>query len=238
MKEIDWKQKTSRASGEETEETPLLHRVRRVVRVRPDGSYEEKEGRQQEVQQPLPESPLLQWARESGQWVPEGLSLSCQCPSGPEKEEDKENRSRIPCPPCSCEPCSCSCICSWDAPAHDYLTGVDPVVGGQQGEKDTALKLALAAQQGFSACMEEDGIRLEKGAYLVLLQGRAQDYSGEEAGLQLLLDGQAVPGGLWRGKETASLGAILATQGAKLQVICLEDGLYQNLSLTVLRLDG
>ena len=55
---------------------------------------------------------------------------------------------------------------------------------------------------------------------------------------QLLLDGQAVPGGLWRGKETASLGAILATQGAKLQVICLEDGLYQNLSLTVLRLDG
>ena len=55
---------------------------------------------------------------------------------------------------------------------------------------------------------------------------------------QLLLDGQAVPGGLWRGKETASLGAILATQGAVLQVICLEDGLYQNLSLTVLRLDG
>ena len=55
---------------------------------------------------------------------------------------------------------------------------------------------------------------------------------------QLLLDGQAMPGGLWRGKETASLGAILATQGAKLQVICLEDGLYQNLSLTVLRLDG
>ena len=115
---------------------------------------------------------------------------------------------------------------------------MDPVVGGQQGEKDTALKLALAAQQGFSACMEEEGIRLEKGAYLVLLQGRAQDYSGEEAGLQLLLDGQAVPGGLWRGKETASLGAILATQGAVLQVICLEDGLYQNLSLTVLRLDG
>ena len=47
-----------------------------------------------------------------------------------------------------------------------------------------------------------------------------------------------MPGGLWRGKETASLGAILATQGAVLQVICLEDGLYQNLSLTVLRLDG
>ena len=140
MKEIDWKQKTSRASGEETEETPLLHRVRRVVRVRPDGSYEEKEGRQLEVQQSLPESPLLQWARESGQWVPEGLSLSCQCPSGPEKEEDKENRPCIPCPPCPCEPCSCSCVCSRDAPAHDYLTGVDPVVGGQRGEKTDFLR--------------------------------------------------------------------------------------------------
>ena len=63
----------------------------------------------------------------------------------------------------------------WDGTAHDYLTGVDPVVGGQQGEKNTALKLALAAQQGDSICMEEEGIRLEKGAYLVLLQGRVQD---------------------------------------------------------------
>ena len=237
MKEIDWKQKTGRVSGEETEEAPLLHRVRRVVRVRPDGSYEEKKGNRPEVKQPLAESPLLQWARESGQWVPEGLSLSCQCPSGPEREKDKENQQPFfPCPSGSCEPCSC--FCPWDGPAHDYLTGVDPVVGGQQGEKNTALKLALAAQQGDSVCMEEEGIRLEKGAYLVLLQGRVQDYSGEEAGIQLLLDGQAVPGGLWRGKETASLGAILATQGAVLQVICLEDGLYQNLSLTVLRLDG
>ena len=46
-------------------------------------------------------------------------------------------------------------------------------MGGQQGEKDTALKLALAAQQGFSACMEEEGI-----PYLKL----ETDYSAGDGG--------------------------------------------------------
>ncbi len=104
MKEIDWKQRPE-ILERETEEIPLLHRVRRVVRVF-DGSYEEK-GRacQQEVQQPFPKT-LLQWARESGQWVPEGLSLSCQCPSDRRKKRTKRIVPVSPCPPCSCEPCS------------------------------------------------------------------------------------------------------------------------------------
>lgn len=125
--------------------------------------------------------------------------------------------------------------------SNAFLAGVDPVVGGQSVADGQNLIFALAAQGGASAqLVGPDTVQLAPGAYLALLRGSVSNFETGPLRLSLLMEGEPVPGGSADIRQPeAVLSALISTQGGRLTV--LNQGTaahYQDLSLTVVRLDG
>ena len=220
-------------------------RIRRVIRVRPDGAYVEK-GEQGELAPLLETTPVYEpmWTY-GGQQGP--LNLTCNC-GGPSVAPPV-------CPPSECRPPMPPAIPGPTGPAgpmgptgpmgpvasNAFLAGVDPVVGGQSVADGQNLIFALAAQGGASAqLVGPDTVQLAPGAYLALLRGSVSNFETGPLRLSLLMEGEPVPGGSADIRQPeAVLSALISTQGGRLTV--LNQGTaahYQDLSLTVVRLDG
>ncbi len=125
--------------------------------------------------------------------------------------------------------------------SNAFLAGVDPVVGGQSVADGQNLIFALAAQGGANAqLVGPDTVQLAPGAYLALLRGSVSNFETGPLRLSLLMEGEPVPGGSADIRQPeAVLSALISTQGGRLTV--LNQGTaahYQDLSLTVVRLDG
>ncbi len=223
-------------------------RIRRVIRVRPDGAYVER-GEQAEPMPMQEQAPVYEpmWTY-GGQQGP--LSLTCNC-GGPPVAPPV-------CPPCECRPPRPPmppCVPGPTGPAgpmgptgpmgpaasNAFLAGVDPVVGGQSVADGQTLTFALAAQGGTSAqLIGPDTAQLAPGAYLALLRGTASHFEAGPVRLSLLMDGEPMPGGSGEvNQPEIVLSALISTQGGRLTV--LNQGAaahYQDLSLAVVRLDG
>ena len=121
--------------------------------------------------------------------------------------------------------------------SNAFLAGVDPVVGGQSVADGQNLIFALAAQ---GQLVGPDTVQLAPGAYLALLRGSVSNFETGPLRLSLLMEGEPVPGGSADIRQPeAVLSALISTQGGRLTV--LNQGTaahYQDLSLTVVRLDG
>lgn len=235
-------------------------RVRRVLRVLPDGSYQEHSAQEQPAQAPWPswdapppQEPSLAWddPRNWMEW--EQLISNAEPASAPHQEntapkprakaepEEVPDLSPPPQPPEVPRPAAARPLGTNTLPPPSYFYATAPaLLPSQRVEPQESLLLEQLHSRGESvAQMGPSTLVLQPGAYLVLVQAQLNG-PGAPLGLGLALDEQPVPGA-WAtnlAPGPITLHTLLVTQGGPL---CLVNPTgtpteYEALSLTILTL--